>query len=130
MLLWGGCGAPETVDTAAAATLATVQAEVFTPSCAFSTCHGDGGGSAGLSLLDGLAYGELVNAPAEGDAVSGTPPVGALRVVPGDPDGSYLLVKLGASGAFVGDRMPSADGLDDERFDLVRAWIEAGALDD
>lgn len=123
--------APEVVDsgTTLAPTLVNVQAEVFTPSCAFSTCHGDGGGSAGLSLLDGVSYSELVGIPAEGDAQTGTPPEGTTRVVPGSPDASYLVQKLQGSDGIVGDPMPSSAGLDAERLALVREWIATGAED-
>lgn len=110
-------------------TLTNVQAEVFNKSCAFSTCHGDGGGSAGLSLVDGVSYVELINVPAEGDAETGVP-VGEIRVVAGDADGSYLIKKMEATDDIVGERMPAAAALDESRLSLVRAWVENGALDD
>ncbi len=111
-------------------TLTNVQAEVFTPSCAFSTCHGEGDGSANLLLAEGSSHADLVGVPAEGDATSGAPADGSVRVVAGDPDGSYLVQKLQTTGTFVGDIMPDPAGLDAERLALVRAWIEAGAKDD
>ncbi len=129
ILLLLACEPDEPVDSGLAPTLVNVQAEVFTASCAFSTCHGDGGGNAGLSLLDGLSYSELVAIPAEGDEKYGPPPEGAIRVVPGDPDASYLVTKLSGEGDYVGTLMPGASGLDAERLELVRQWISEGAQD-
>lgn len=132
-LLLAGCATPEdTGDTAGelAPTLSNVQARVFTPSCAFSTCHLQGDGGANLLLSDGQAWAELVGVPAEGDAASGAPPEGALRVVAGDAANSYLVAKLRGADGIVGDRMPDPAGLDAERLALVEAWIDAGALDD
>jgi len=121
--------APVDSGTTLAPTLVNVQSEVFTASCAFSTCHGDGGGNAGLSLLDGVSYSELVGILAEGDLETGAPPEGATRVVPGDPDASYLVQKLQGDSTIVGDPMPSDAGLDAERLALVRDWIATGAED-
>jgi hypothetical protein len=64
-----------------------------------------------------------VDVPAEDQA-------GAVRVVPGDPDGSYLVQKLAAAEGIAGDPMPPPEGLDAERLALVRAWIAAGAAQD
>jgi hypothetical protein len=110
-------------DTAGefAPTLVNVQAEVFDKSCAFSTCHGDGGGSGNLSLTPGNSRANLVGVPADGDPLQ-------TRVVPADPDGSYIVMKLEAATGIVGDPMPDV-ALDDERVALVRAWIAAGAED-
>lgn len=52
------------------------------------------------------------------------------RVAPGDPDGSYMVQKLEQEMPFSGTQMPPTAPLDQERIDLVRGWIEAGALDD
>lgn len=123
--------AAEPVDSAQPIepTLTNVQAEVFAKSCAFSTCHGEGAGSAGLSLVDGVSYGELVGVAAEGDVETGVP-AGEIRVVAGDPDASYLVKKLENTAGMLGERMPQAAALDAERLALVREWISAGALDD
>lgn len=128
-----GCATTEdSADTAGTLepTLSNVQAEVFTPSCAFSTCHGEGEGSANLLLTDGAAFAGLVGVAAEGDANSGAPPDGSVRVVAGDAASSYLVAKLGGGGDIVGDVMPDPAGLDAERLALVVAWIDAGAADD
>lgn len=127
LLLLACTSAPkgDTGDTPAP-TLTEVQTELLTPSCAFSTCHGNGGGGAAdLDLSDGRSHAELVN-------VESTDAPGEILVVPGDPDASYLVKKCtpGATG-IVGEPMPDgSDGLDEERLAMLRAWIAAGALDD
>lgn len=121
LLLACGTEPADSGDSAAtfAPTLATVQSEVFNKSCAFSTCHGDGGGSANLSLVDGMSLANLVGMAADGDPTQ-------TRVVPGDPDASYLVMKLEEAPGIVGDVMPAVP-LDAERIALVREWIAEGA---
>ena len=49
------------------------------------------------------------------------------RVVPGDPDNSYIIHKLEGTQT-VGARMPfGGPFLDQATIDQVRAWIQAGA---
>lgn len=101
-----------------APTFADVQSEVLA-GCAFSSCHGSGTG--GLTL-DGTSadHGRLV------DAESAAAP-GETLVIPGDPDGSYLVKKLEGADGIVGDPMPQSAPLADDKLQLVRDWIEAGA---
>lgn len=126
-LLWACAGPPaeSDTDTTPPATLTEIQASVFTPSCAFSSCHGPSGSAASLDLTEGHAYGELV-----GVASTGAPD--RVRVVPGDPDASYLVAKLAADADIVGEPMPSGDpdGLDPDLLERVRSWIADGASDD
>jgi hypothetical protein len=103
-------------------TLTDVQADVFTPSCAFSSCHGSVA-EGGLSLEEGNAWAELVDVESE-DAPGNT------RVVPGDADSSYLMAKLNGDADIEGDPMPPSGGLTDAQIQSVRDWINAGALDD
>ena len=74
-------------------------------------------------MVEGVSYGSLV-----GIASTGRP--GAVRVVPGDPDASYLLNKvLGTD--IVGDRMPRLGPyLTDGQIRILRRWIELGAKND
>jgi hypothetical protein len=55
----------------------------------------------------------------------------ATRVVPGDPDGSFVMTKIRAQGAIcsLGTRMPPppADRLSACEIDAIAAWIAAGA---
>lgn len=76
------------------------------------------------------AYGELVQAPVEcvGSAFT-------VRVLPGDPDASFLYAKV-ASTHDCGDRMPNAafpfsfPPLPPDEVETIRSWIAAGARDD
>lgn len=106
-------------------TLSNVQLEIFTASCAFSSCHGGAYGSGGLDLSDGAAHADLVGVESE-DAP------GQILVVAGDSASSYLVQKCAATAGIVGEPMPDGDvdGLDPERLALLAAWIDAGALDD
>ena len=84
------------------------------------------GGPAGfLPLTEGVSYGNLVN------RTSGAKP-GAIRVIPGDPDNSYLVQKLEGTPGIVGQRMPRTSGpfLTDGQMRIIRRWIELGANND
>ena len=76
---------------------------------------------AGLDLRAGASYRELVSVRAESEPF--------LRVVPGDPDGSYLVRKLEGRQS-VGDRMPQTGApLDSIDLANIRNWISQGAPD-
>ena len=118
------CG-PTTGDSGegTAPTLSEVQEQVFTASCAFSTCHADPGAS-GLVLEDGASWAALVT-------VESADNPGAVLVIPGDAEGSYLVQKLRGTDGIVGEQMPSTgDAVDETRLQLVVDWIDAGAADD
>ncbi len=103
--------------------LSAIQANVFTPRCAF--CHENSSSFAGLGLADGDSWGLLVNVPSvEAD--------GLMRVEPGNPDDSFLVIKIeGTDPRMVGSQMPlSSSPLDPEVIAVVREWILRGALDD
>ena len=96
-----------------------IQDTIFTPIC--TTCHIGGGAPQGLRLDAGNSYALLVN-------VASAEVPGTLRVSPGNPNASYLVQKIEGT-ALVGVRMP-ANGppyLSQDRIDLVRRWIAAGA---
>jgi len=119
-----GCGSSST-PTTPTPTLSfsqRIQTEILTPSCA--SCHTDDGRSpaAGLNLKAGSAYAALV-----GVASTGKP--GAVRVIPGNPSGSYLVQKLEGAADIVGLRMPrnGPPFLTDAQVALVRQWIQNGA---
>ena len=112
--------------------------ELFTRTCAMPACHGrgadGGGGSGGLFLTDAMtSYGAMVNHPSD--------QVGRLRlVVPGDPENSYLVIKVEGTMRQLpecatspghnpcGVQMPqlAAPFTTAERA-LIRNWIRAGA---
>jgi hypothetical protein len=105
-------------------TFSVVQSDVFTASCAFSSCHGSGGGGAAdLDLSEGMAYAELVDVAAV-DAPD------EILVIPGDSASSYLVKKSAGDASIIGDPMPAPSGLEAERLQLLKDWIDAGALDD
>lgn len=110
-----------TVTTpASGATLAAIQANVFTPTCATSGCHSGTGAQQGLRLDDGFSFDNLVNV-----ASAQVPTMD--RVEPGDPDNSYLVRKIEGT-ASVGARMPfGGPALDQALIDDIRQWISDGA---
>jgi hypothetical protein len=91
---------------------------------ACTDCHSDVGRnpSGGLVLLGGRAHAALVN------QVSTAKP-GAIRVVPGDPDNSYIIKKLEGAPDIVGVRMPRGNGpfLTEGQILVIRRWIQLGA---
>ncbi len=101
------------------ATFGAVQAQVIAPACALSGCHANG---AYPDLRAHVAYANLVGAPSS---------AGYPLITAGDPQRSYLLLKLTGGPGMVGSRMPiGAAPLDSSRIALVRAWIERGAPND
>jgi len=97
---------------------AEIQATIFTPIC--TNCHIGANAPQGLRLDEANSYAMLVNV-ASGEVPS------LLRVNPGNPDTSYLVQKLQGNNA-VGGRMPfGGPYLPQDRIDLVRRWIAAGA---
>lgn len=117
-------GTPTTTTPVDAGTLAAVQAETFTPSCAFSSCHAATNPAGALDLTNGHSYAALVGVPSADAA-------GETLVVPGDSGASYLIKKCTGGADFVGDLMPqgTTTGLDADRLSNLAAWIDAGAAD-
>lgn len=110
-------------------TFASIQAEIFerTDSAgrtACTTCHSNTGRtpSGGMNLNHDVAYAQIVNAPTRS-------PVGKTRVIPGDPDNSYLIHKLEGSADISGKRMPNNGPpyLTDGQILVIRRWIAIGA---
>ena len=95
-----------------------VQDTVLTPNC--TGCHVGANAPAGLRLDAGNSFAMLVN-------VASTQVPTVLRVIPGDPQNSYLVQKIEGRAA-VGGRMPlGRAALPQASIDLVRSWIAAGA---
>jgi rubredoxin len=129
--LLAGCGTvksptepqPE-AGGAAAFTFSQIQAEIFTPTCAKAGCHAASAASGGLVLEAGRSHGELVGRSATESGLD--------RVEPGDPERSYLILKLRGDPSITGQRMP-LDGppyLTPGQIDGIAAWIRAGAPND
>jgi len=76
----------------------------------------------GLNLTGTGAYAALVNAPSRDKP-------GAIRVIPGDPDGSYVIQKLEGAPGIVGQRMPQSGPpfLTPGQIAIIRRWIADGA---
>ena len=115
---------PSCMDATSHSDLAWIQTNVFTRSCAFSGCHNGTASSAGhLVLTPGASQRNLVGMPTETEA-------DWVRVVPGHPEQSYLLVALGDGGgpAPRDGTMPlSQPALCVEKRDAIARWIAAGA---
>ena len=94
---------------------------IFSGACG---CHKDSNGAGGLVLKKSNAFDNMV-----GKASKQLP---AMKLVaPGDPEMSYLWHKLNDSQKSVGGKgkkMPPGGLLDKQSLDLVKQWIEQGAL--
>lgn len=103
---------------------------LFAKNCVF--CHMKEGPDAGLILEPGFAYAMIVGVASTESSLQ--------RVVPGNPDRSYLLLKmqnrhLAAGGK--GSKMPIVPGgisaklltATPDQIDVVRTWILSGARD-
>jgi hypothetical protein len=104
---------------------AKIERRIFKLSCTTASCHGTAG-AGGLVLTRGVAAANLVGVAASNPAAAAA---GLLRVVPGDPDRSFLVRKIeGTLGAGEGDPMPQVGArLPASLIDLIRRWIAAGA---
>jgi hypothetical protein len=101
-----------------APTLASIQQNVFTPVC--TRCHAGASAPLGLRLDEASAYAMLVNAPSV--------EVPTLRrILPGNPDMSYLVQKIEGHAA-VGGTMPlNSPPLPAETIAVIRQWVLEGA---
>jgi hypothetical protein len=110
-------------------TFASIQSQVFETTdsagrTACTNCHTNVGRnpSGGLNLTHDLAYDQLVNVPSRNKP-------GAIRVVPNDPDNSYLIHKVEGAPGIVGNRMPNNGPpyLSAGQILILKRWIEIGA---
>ena len=114
-------------------TFASVQRDIFEAAdaagrAACTNCHTDAGGrtpSGGLNLRHDVAYASLVGVTSRGKA-------GAVRVIPGDADNSYIVQKLEGASGIVGERMPRTGGpyLTEGQMTILKRWIATGANND
>jgi hypothetical protein len=113
-------------------TFTSVQQQIFSSadqagrqSCI--VCHTDQGRTpaAGLNLREGAAFQAIV-----GVASRNKP--GAVFVIAGDPENSYLVQKLEGAPGIVGERMPRTGGpyLTSGQMLVLRRWIQQGARND
>lgn len=99
-----------------AATFTRVQDEIFTVTCASSACHDAINPAAGLSLVAGAAYNNLVN---QMSSIAGT------LVIPMDADNSVLVGRVEGT---ITPQMPIGGMLGASLQQLVRDWVANGAL--
>lgn len=113
-------------------TFSSIQRDIFNTTdssgrVACISCHTDNGRmpAGGLVLLEGRSYQNLVNASSRLKS-------GATFVVPGNPDGSYLVQKLEGAADIVGQQMPQTGGpfLTSGQMQIIRRWIANGAAND
>ena len=96
-----------------------IQTAVLTPTCTGS-CHVGGAPSGGLNLEAANSYVALVGITSNGDA-------GFMRVEAFDANNSYLVRKLEGN---AGGIMPPTGMLPQADIDVIRTWIDNGAIDD
>jgi len=94
---------------------------IFNTTCTAASCHGGATGQAGLVLLSGQAYNNLVN-------VASTQAPMTKRVLPGDATNSYIVIKLEGRQT-VGTKMPQTGSLPANALQNIKNWINRGAKD-
>ncbi len=96
---------------------------LFDQICAI--CHSVGGFAdiqgIDVKLTSDRSFGTTVNQPSVQDPT-------LTVVVPGDLEGSLLFQKISTDNPPVGSRMPLGGRLNQGQIDLIRDWIEQGAL--
>ncbi len=108
------------------ATLATIQSTIFSPSCTDAGCHNSAVRAGSLNLEAGKSYDELVNVTSFSYFAQ---QAGTLRVKPGDPANSFLLIKCGTPAGQFGSIMPLGKAhLTADQLQLLKDWITNGAL--
>jgi hypothetical protein len=112
-----GSGAARSIQ--ADPSFAAVVQEIFDRrGCTQAGCHNNATVS-GLTLARGASYAALVNVRAANEPI--------VRVIPGNADGSYLVIKLEGRQA-VGVRMPFGGApLDEIDLANIKNWINQGA---
>jgi len=109
----GGGSEPLTAD------FQSIQDNVFTPIC--SPCHSGASAPEGLMLDAAHSYNLLVGVPS-----NEVPTLN--RVKAGDPDNSYIVIKIQNSAGIIGQQMPlNEKPLPQATIDVIRQWITNGA---
>jgi hypothetical protein len=111
-------------------TFSSIQLNIFQTTdsagrVACTNCHTTAGGRtppAGIDLGSPSAHAQLVN-------VRSNVKPDAIRVIPGDPENSYLIHKLEGRSGIVGLRMPRSSPayLTDGQVLVIKRWIQLGA---
>jgi hypothetical protein len=110
-------------------TFSSIQRDIFETTdvagrVACVTCHTNVGKvpAGNLVLLAGVSYNNLLN-------VASFQQASVRRVVPNDPDASYLVRKISGTPGITGLRMPlnGPPYLTSGQIQILRSWIEQGA---
>lgn len=111
-------------------TLSSLASKYFASSCVFSGCHDARSNEGNLDMEAEDLHAELVGVEADDDNARAR---GKVLVVPGDPDGSFIVQKVeGRMERDEGKWMPEGtdEPIDPEcRIKMLRQWIADGALD-
>ncbi|MEM7279979.1 MAG: thrombospondin type 3 repeat-containing protein, partial [Pseudomonadota bacterium] len=94
-----------------------VQTQIFDVSCATAGCHN---GTTFPNLSPGVAFGNIVNVGSNQSAL--------LLIEPFDADNSYLVQKVEGTHS-VGSAMPIGTPLSSSLQQVLRDWVEQGALE-
>src|SRR5271170_5819934 len=109
----GSSGGPTTAD------FQSIQDTVFTPIC--SKCHIGAGAPEGLQLDAAHAYNDLVGVPSAEEP-------SFLRVNPGNPNSSYMILKIEGAMGIEGGQMPLGEApLPQATMDAIIQWVTNGA---
>jgi Bacterial Ig-like domain len=112
-------GSNDVPEAALTADFKSIQDHVFTPICV--RCHSGAAAPQGLQLDAAHSYALLVG-------VSSAEQPALDRVSAGDPDHSYLILKLEGAAGIVGAQMPfGGPYLPQATIDVIRQWISDGA---
>jgi hypothetical protein len=111
-------------------TFSSIQQQIFESTdssgrSACTNCHTNNGGrtpTGGMNLNHDVAYDNLVN-------VASSRKAGAIRVIPGDPENSYIIHKLQGASDIVGKQMPfnGPPYLTAGQITIIKRWIAIGA---
>ena len=107
-------------------TFTSIQQNIFSssdssgrPAC--TNCHNPALNRGGLDLSPAVSYNNLVN-------VASRLKAGAVRVIPSDPENSYIIHKLEGRSTIAGVRMPlGGPYLEIGQIQVIKRWIEIGA---
>lgn len=90
---------------------------IFRESCSIAACHEGGSPPMNLNLERDMYRENLVGVPSEEKPAM-------LRVDPGNPDRSYLVMKVEGGEDIVGVRMPfGRNPLTADQIKAIRAWV-------
>jgi len=115
-------GTPGTVPDVT--TFADLQRQILVPRCGSSGCHNEATAAGNLILEGDDAYRTLTEDPCDNEEAEAA---GLLRVFPGEPQESFVYLKMTEPDG-MGDVMPPWGSLMPSEVTEVARWIEDGAV--